>query len=70
MKCDICDNEVKKTIRFYWGFFKSEYEPDKWIFVCKDCATEFLKSSNIANTNRMPLIEFENKIKQKVKVRK
>lgn len=69
MKCDICDKEAELQ-KFYWGFFKSEYESAKWIFVCEDCRTEFLKASNIANTNRMPLIEFENKIKQKVKVRK
>lgn len=68
MKCDICDKETELQ-KFYWGFFKSEYEPAKWIFICEDCRTEFLKASNIANTNRTPLIEFENKIKKKVRSR-
>ena len=28
MKCDICEKEVSKTIPFYWGFFKTNYEKE------------------------------------------
>lgn len=69
MKCDICDKEVEKTIPFYWGFFKTEYEPEKWIKICDECCLKFIKASNVYCVNRTPLIEMENEIKTKVRRR-
>lgn len=67
MKCDICGEEKEKVIPFYWGFFKSEYEPEKWINACEDCCREFQRASFGYSYNRTPLIEMENKIKENVK---
>lgn len=69
MKCDICDKETNELVKFYWGFFKTEYEPEKWINACSECTLKFQKASNIYMRNRTPLIEMENKIKSKVRRR-
>lgn len=63
MKCDICGREVDKTIPFYYGFFKSEYEPEKWVKACQWCCREFLRASNGYNFNKEPLKKMEHKIK-------
>lgn len=70
MKCDICEKEVEKTIPLYWGFFKSEYEPEKWVNACPDCCKKFQQASSVYCVNRTPLIEFEQEIKEKVKIRR
>ena len=75
MKCDICEREVDKTILFYYGFFKSEYEPEKWIEACDECCRRFQKASHGYKYNRTDLIELEQQIisnvnKSKVKVRR
>lgn len=70
MKCFLCEKDSEKLKKFYWGFFKGDYEPDKWIEICDDCCLKFIKASNIYNFNRTPLIEMENEIKQKVRLRK
>lgn len=41
MKCDICEEEKEGLIPFYWGFFKSEYEPEKWVMTCLAVAENF-----------------------------
>lgn len=69
MKCDICDKQVEKTIPFYWGFFKSEYEPEKWVNACPDCCRKFQKASHGYKYDRTELIEFEQTIKNKVRRR-
>lgn len=69
MKCNICEKEVDKTIPLYWGFFKSEYEPEKWINACEKCQTKFLQASNLYSINRTELIELEKDIKKKVRRR-
>lgn len=69
MKCDICERKVDKTIPFYYGFFKSEYEPEKWVNTCKECQIKFLQASNIYKIDRTPLIELEKNIKKKVRRR-
>ncbi len=69
MKCDICGKEVSKTIPFYWGFFKTNYEKEKWINACENCQTKFLQASNLYSINRTPLIELEKNIKKKVRRR-
>ena len=33
MKCDICEEEKDNLIPFYWGFFKTEYEPELALIV-------------------------------------
>lgn len=66
MKCDIC-NRKTKTIPFYWGFFKTEYEPEKWVNACSDCCKNFLRASNYSNVSKEPLKEMENKIKRRVR---
>lgn len=67
MICELCDKETDSLNKLYWGFFKSYYEEDKWINVCKDCQKRFLQASNIYNINRTPLIEMEKDIKKKVR---
>ena len=67
--CDICGKERNDLNKFYWGFFKIEYEPDKWIEVCPECQKRFLQASNIYNLDRTPLIELEKEIKNKRRVR-
>ena len=69
MKCNICDKEKEKLHKFYWGFFKSEYEPDKWLMACESCQLRFLKASGVYCANRTPLIEMEKEIKTKVRKR-
>lgn len=69
MICDICKRKDQKTTPFYYGFFKVEYEPDKWISACQECQTKFLQASNLYSINRTPLIELEKNIKKKVRVR-
>ncbi len=66
MKCDICNKETK-TIPFYWGFFKTEYEPEKWINACSDCCKNFLRASNYSNVSKEPLKQMENNIKRRVR---
>lgn len=71
MKCNVCEREVKQTIPFYYGFFKSEYEPEKWVNACPDCCKEFQRASFGYSYDRTPLIEMEKKIiKNKKKVRR
>lgn len=73
VKCEICQKEVEKTIPFYWGFFKTEYEPEKWVQACPDCCRRFQRASNGYNYNRKPLMEMERQIInniQKKKVRR
>lgn len=62
MKCDICERDVEKIIPFYYGFFKSEYEPEKWVNACPDCCKEFQRASFGYSYDRTPLIEMEHKI--------
>ena len=69
MKCDICEKE-KKTIPFYWGFFKTEYEPDKWVNACSECCRNFLRASTGYNFNKEPLINMEQQIKHKTRKRR
>lgn len=69
MKCEICNKEKQNLHKFYWGFFNTEYDPDKWIMACKDCQTNFLKASNVYCMNKNPLIEMEQQIKKKIKKR-
>ena len=64
MKCDICNKETNKTIPFYWGFFKTNYEPDKWINSCEKCSKRFIQASNIYNLNKEELIKLEQEIKE------
>lgn len=66
MKCDICNKEAK-TIPFYWGFFKTEYEPKKWVNACSDCCKNFLRASNYSNVSKEPLKQIENNIKRRVR---
>nr|DAL65810.1 MAG TPA_asm: hypothetical protein [Caudoviricetes sp.] len=70
MKCDICEREVKKTIPFYYGFFKSEYEPEKWIEACDECCRDFQRASFGYLYERTPLIEMERKIIKNVEKKK
>lgn len=64
MKCDICEKEVSKTIPFYWGFFKTNYEKEKWINACENCTRKFQQASNIYNLNKEELIKLEQEIKE------
>lgn len=64
MKCDICKKE-RKVIPFYWGFFKTEYEPEKWIKACPSCCREFLRASNAYNFDKEPLKKMEQKIRRR-----
>lgn len=71
MKCGICGREVDKTIPFYYGFFKTEYEPEKWTQACDECCRDFQRASFGYSYDRTPLIEIERKIiKNKKKVRR
>lgn len=65
--CELCGNQSKQVLKFYWGFFKSEYEPDKWVNICSDCQERFLQASNVYSLNRTPLIEMESDIKKRVR---
>ena len=67
MKCDICEEEKDNLIPFYWGFFKTEYEPDKWVMACSDCCREFQRASFGYSYDRTPLIEMEKNIENNVK---
>lgn len=69
MKCFLCEKEKETLHNFYWGFFKSEYEPEKWIKICDECCLKFIKASNVYCANRTPLIEMEKEIKKKARKR-
>lgn len=66
MKCDICGKEVLKTIPFYWGFFKTNYEKEKWINACENCTRRFQQASHIYKTDRTKLLELEQTIKNNI----
>lgn len=70
MKCDVCEREVENTIPFYYGFFKSEYEPEKWVKACSDCCKEFQRASFGYAYDRTQLIEMERKIIKNVEKKK
>lgn len=70
MKCDVCEREVEKTILFYYGFFKVEYEPDKWVNACPNCCRKFQKASHGYKYDRTPLIEMEQQIIKNVEKKK
>ena len=57
MKCDICEKEVSKTIPFYWGFFKTNYEKEKWINACENCTRKFQQASHLYKIDRTKLQE-------------
>lgn len=65
--CELCGKQNTNVIKFYWGFFDSEYNPDKWINICDKCQTRFLKASNVYSLNREPLMEMESDIKCRVR---
>jgi hypothetical protein len=67
--CFLCEKEVENLNKFYWGFFNTAYEPEKWIYICDECQLKFIKASNVYNFNRTPLIEMEKTIKKKVRKR-
>lgn len=69
MKCDVCGKKTEKIGKLYWGFFSSQYEPEKWVNACEECQTKFLQASNLYSINRTPLIELEQNIKKKVRRR-
>ncbi len=69
MKCDICGKEKETLHKFYWGFFTTEYEPEKWVNACEECQREFQKASSVYCVNRTPLIEMEQRIKKRVRKR-
>ena len=62
MKCGICGEEKEKLIRFYWGFFKTEYEPEKWIYACTDCARRYQRACGNSVKDRVELKNIENQI--------
>lgn len=70
LKCDICERKVDKTIPFYYGFFKSKYEPEKWIKACPECCKDFQRASFGYSYDRTPLIELEHKIIKNVEKKK
>ena len=62
MKCLLCDNE--EGHKFYWGFFKSEYDPSKWCYLCNRCRREFLRACTDKNDLWLMYREIEAKINQ------
>lgn len=66
MKCDICEEEVSKTIPFYWGFFKTNYEKEKWINACENCTRKFQQASHLYKIDRTKLLELEQTIKHNI----
>lgn len=68
MKCNICNQEKEKTIPFYWGFFKTKYEPEKWINACEKCCRRFQKASHTYSHNRTELLELEQEIKNNIEL--
>lgn len=70
MKCDICEQEKEKVIPFYWGFFKTSYEPEKWINACEKCCRRFQKASHLYAYHREELLNLEQEIKFNVEKKK
>lgn len=62
MKCGICGKEQDDLIRFYWGFFRTEYEPEKWIYACKDCIRNYQRACGNSVKDRIELKNIENQI--------
>ena len=62
MKCGICGEEQDDLIRFYWGFFRTEYEPEKWIYACTDCVRQFQRASSSSPRSKEELQKIEDKI--------
>ena len=62
-ECLLCKSH-DGVVKFYYGFWKVEYEPHKWCFLCKDCALTFLKLSSYCDVTRKkePLKDFEREI--------
>ena len=62
MKCDICGEEKDNLIRFYWGFFKTEYEPEKWVCACKGCIRRYQRACGNSYKDRIELKNIEAQI--------
>lgn len=62
-KCLLCGKK-ENVIKFYYGFWKSEYEPEKWCYLCDKCIRRFLVASSMASSTgkKDKLIELENDI--------
>lgn len=70
MKCGICGEERDDLIRFYWGFFTTEYEPEKWIYACTNCTRQFQRASSSSPRSKEELKEIETKILRRRKWQK
>lgn len=68
MKCNYC-NEEKEVHLFYYDFFKTSYEEDKWGYLCDDCRKVFLKncSCSYVSNNRDSLTLMQKKIEKNIK---
>ena len=67
-ECLLCGNK-EKVIKFYYGFWKSEYEPEKWCYLCQQCIRDFLSYSHICHIKNRndELLDFEEEIVRKLK---
>ena len=67
-ECLLCGNE-EKVIKFYYGFWKTEYEPEKWCYLCNECTRKFQQYSHICHikNRKDELLEFEEQIVRKLK---
>lgn len=64
MKCLLCEEE--KTHKFYWEFFKTEYDESKWCYLCEKCITRFLKASNVYSNDNSELWIMYREIEAKI----
>ena len=67
-KCLLCGND-ENVIKFYYGFWKSEYEPEKWCYLCNKCTRIFQEYSHICHirNRKDELLDFEEQIVRKLK---
>jgi len=64
MKCLLCENE--EGHKFYWDFFNSEYDENKWCYLCDKCRTRFLQASNVYNYDNSELWIMYREIEAKI----
>lgn len=63
MFCDVCGEDKENLHKFYYGFFKTEYEPEKWCLACDDCQRQFQRDSFGASYDKKQgLKKMESKI--------
>lgn len=68
--CNCCGREEDNLLKFYYGFFDGDYNPEHWCKICKGCQKKFLNARLSSMRHRELLVEMQNDITERLALAK